>query len=245
MNCTISLTMRLCRSWVVVASVIMGLWRWNHLDWVVVCERGFFNVVLFYFWSVILLTTTFCANGHLSRLYVSYVFTELHWLSCCTASSIKENYILSIGAYCTFFACPCCTPEKSTMYSAILRVFRCGLDRLFIHVGNPKLNSLLYRTASSNQMHCIFLELRTASVFACTCSSTWHGRGMGGLPSPLFWCGTYLKVDFFRMRFLNTRVVFEFNFFTNYVYFILFYSLDFIFLHRELHHVPFDVVHLI
>ena len=49
MNCTISLTMRLCRSWVGVASVIVGLWRWNCSDWVVVCERGFFKVVLFYF----------------------------------------------------------------------------------------------------------------------------------------------------------------------------------------------------
>ena len=41
MNCTISLMMRLCRSGVGVASMIVGLWRWNRSDWVVVCERGF------------------------------------------------------------------------------------------------------------------------------------------------------------------------------------------------------------
>ena len=41
MNFTISLTMRLCRSWVGVASVIVGLWRWNRSDRVVVCESGF------------------------------------------------------------------------------------------------------------------------------------------------------------------------------------------------------------
>ena len=49
MNCTIALMMRLCRSWVGFASVIVGLWRWNCSDRVVVCERGFFKVVLFYF----------------------------------------------------------------------------------------------------------------------------------------------------------------------------------------------------
>ena len=47
------------------------------------------------------------------------------------------------------------------------------------------------------------------------------------------------------MRFLNTCAVFDFNLFTNCMYFILFYRLNFIVLQGELHHVRFDVVYLI
>ena len=48
------------------------------------------------------------------------------------------------------------------------------------------------------------------------------------------------------MCFLNMRFVFDFNFFYElYVFYLLFYRLNFMILHRELHHVRFDVVCLI
>ena len=90
-------------------------------------------------------------------------------------------------------------------------------------------------------MHCIFPAVRTAFVFLPVLTSLYgrfKGRAEGG--AHFFVWHLIEGRLFFRMCFLNMRFVFDFNFFYElYVFYLLFYRLNFMILHRELHHVRF------